>query len=110
MINKLDDRDALDRALKEPRAVIYKHSPICWQSTIASRQVTRFADDHQSLPVYRLDVLAHAELARRVATTLGVPHESPQAIVVTDGKAVWSASHFGVRARAIRKAINGTQR
>lgn len=108
MINRLDDSDALDRALSEPRALIYKHSPICWQSAFASRQVMRFTDD-QALPVYRLDVLAHADLARRVASTLGVPHESPQAILVTEGKAVWSASHFGVRARAIRKAVNGVE-
>jgi len=109
VINRLDDRDALDRVLREPRALIYKHSPTCWQSTFASRQVAQFTDD-QALPVYRLDVLAHADLARCVASTLGVPHESPQAILVTEGKAVWSASHFGVRARAIRKAIDGAER
>jgi len=109
MINELDDRDALDRILREPRAVIYKYSPICWKSGIASGQVERFAADHQTPPIYRLDVLAHTDLSQRVASSLGVPHASPQAILITDGEAVWSASHLGVRARALRRAVNQSE-
>jgi bacillithiol system protein YtxJ len=34
-----------------------------------------------------------------------VRHETPQVIVLRDGKAVWNASHFDVQATAVTKAV-----
>jgi bacillithiol system protein YtxJ len=35
----------------------------------------------------------------------GIRHETPQVIVFKDGKAVWNASHFDVKAGAVLKAL-----
>jgi bacillithiol system protein YtxJ len=56
-------------------------------------------------PVYQLDIIGHPELSGRVSTVLEVPHESPQVIVVSNGEAVWSDSHFGITEKAIAKGI-----
>ena len=45
------------------------------------------------------------EISNAVATRLGIRHQTPQAIVVKDGRAVWAASHFHVNATEIRKAL-----
>ena len=37
---------------------------------------------------------------------LGVRHETPQALLIRDGRVVWSASHFRVTADAVVDAIN----
>ena len=39
------------------------------------------------------------------ATRLGVRHETPQAIVLRDGKPVWKASHFRITADALTQAL-----
>jgi bacillithiol system protein YtxJ len=39
-----------------------------------------------------------------VAAAVGVEHQSPQALCLLDGKAVWHASHHGVTAGALEDA------
>jgi len=105
MIRDLEDTSSVDDALRAERAVIYKHSPICWQSALAIRQVRRFAEDNRAVPVYMLDVLARRDLSAEVARRLQIGHESPQVIVLREGTSTWSASHFGVRAKALAHAV-----
>ena len=95
----------LESALAEPVAVLYKHSPLCGLSAIAAGQVRTFLEAGAGAPVYVLDVIRERKLAREVERRLGIRHESPQAIVLRDGKAVWHASHRGVTAEALREAV-----
>jgi len=43
-----------------------------------------------------LDLLAHRELSNKMAEVFGVEHQSPQLIVVENGKAVSNASHEAI--------------
>jgi bacillithiol system protein YtxJ len=51
-------------------------------------------------------VQTHRELSNAIAQRLGVRHETPQAILVRDGRAIWTASHFRVNAIELQKAID----
>lgn len=104
-IRTVEDESTLDEALQLPTVVLAKHSTRCFISTRAMRQVTKFADSNPDVPVYQLDIIGHPELSERVSTDLEVPHESPQVIVVLNGEAVWSDSHFGITETAIAKGI-----
>lgn len=103
MILPLADERQLADALAAPRAVIYKHSPRCGVCVAAEREVTFFAEGHPNVPVYWLDVIGHQALARTVARVLEVAHESPQIILLAGGRAVWSASHWEVRAQDLEE-------
>ena len=50
-------------------------------------------------------VQTHREVSTAISTRLGIRHETPQALLIMDGRVVWSASHFRVTADAIAKAI-----
>jgi bacillithiol system protein YtxJ len=52
-----------------------------------------------------LEVQSARELSREVAVITGVRHETPQVIVLKDGKAVWNASHYDVDASSVSKAL-----
>jgi bacillithiol system protein YtxJ len=52
-----------------------------------------------------IEVQTARELSRDVASVTGIEHETPQVIVLRDGKAVWNASHFDVSAGAVAKAL-----
>jgi bacillithiol system protein YtxJ len=52
-----------------------------------------------------LEVQTARELSREVAAITGVPHETPQVIVLRNGKAVWNASHYEVKAGAVAEAM-----
>ena len=109
MIRSLESRGELDGALQAPCAVIYKHSPVCWQAARAVRHVSQFAENHPDVPVYVVDVLADRYLSDLVARRLRVGHESPQVILLHGGTAAWSTSHFGIRRKAIADAVTECQ-
>ena len=80
---KVDDHTALENLLtdstKKP-VIVFKHSTAC---SISSAR----------------------DVSRELATLTGVRHETPQVIVLRDGKAVWNASHFDVTAASVTQAV-----
>jgi len=100
----LRDDAEFERALRRPVAFVFKHSTRCGTSAMALVEAQQYAASHPDVPVYLVDVIADRALARRIAARVGVPHESPQAILLAEGTAVWSASHFDVSATALEEA------
>ncbi len=95
----------LDALWQEPRAVLYKHSPLCGLSAVAARQVSAFGADHADVPVYIVDVIRSRSLSRDVERRLDVRHESPQAFVLRRGEVAWHASHTAITRDALAGAV-----
>ena len=81
--------------------LLFLHDPGCPISQIARYEVAAVDGE-----VALIDVRASPSLSREVERRTGVKHESPQAIVLREGQAVWSASHFGVTAEGIEAALD----
>ena len=96
----------LERLLTLPDAVVYKHSSRCPFSSWAHDQVARFAAAHPNLPVVLVDVIIDRVLSLTIAERLGVPHESPQALVLRGGSVAWHGSHGAVRADTLARALS----
>ena len=52
-----------------------------------------------------LDLLEHRDLSNEIAERSGVKHESPQAILLRDGKAIWNASHMSITSDSLLEAV-----
>ena len=85
---------------KERPVVIFKHSTTCAMSATAYREMTGF-DGEVSL----IEVQSARELSREIEKRTGIAHESPQVIVLHNGKVVWNASHSRVKAEAVAEAV-----
>jgi monothiol bacilliredoxin len=82
----------------ESPVVVFKHSLTCPISSYAYQKISE-ADAE-----INLIVVQHARsVSSAIAEKTGVRHESPQAIVLRDGKAVYHASHYSVDAESIEK-------
>lgn len=99
-----------DAVTASPVVVLYKHSPTCGLSDIAMHEVRRFADDYPEIPVHVVDVLSQRSVSNHMETTLGIRHESPQAIVFAGGHAVWHGSHRKVTADRLAEAVRDAGR
>jgi bacillithiol system protein YtxJ len=100
---RIDDRTTLENlmaASKQKPVIIFKHSNACSISARAYREMEKF--DGQ---VNILEVQSAREISREFANLTGIRHETPQVIVLRDGKAVWNASHFDVTAGDVAKAM-----
>ena len=101
MLHYVNSADDIDRALAAPVALLYKHSETCPVSAMAQREIDRLEHQRPELDIWVVDVHAQRALSREIAERFTIRHESPQAILVRDGAAVWHASHYGVTVRAI---------
>jgi bacillithiol system protein YtxJ len=97
--------DEWERILAEDRVVIYKHSPICALSLRALPHMRSFEKQWPEVPVYQVNVIRRKKLAGRIAEDLDVRHESPQVIVLNEGRPAWHASHFDVTAEGLAAAM-----
>ena len=100
---QIDDRTTLDNLLADSKTkpvIVFKHSNSCSISSRAYREMEQFEGQ-----VNILVVQSAREVSRDLASLTGVRHETPQVIVLRDGKAVWDASHFDVKATAVAAAV-----
>lgn len=100
---KIDNKETLDKLITDSQTtpiVIFKHSTSCGISSAAYREMEKL-----EAPVNLLEVQSARDVSREIADRTGIRHETPQVIVLKDGKAVWDASHFDVKAGAVRKAL-----
>lgn len=94
--NQLSEIEAL--SFKHPVA-IFKHSIRCSISSFVKRAFEQeWAVLQNNFPVFLLDLIAHRSVSNAVAAKFGVVHQSPQLIVLRNGKAVYAESHDNISA------------
>ena len=100
---RIDDHAKLESLLTDSSqkpVIVFKHSNACSISARAYREMEQLGDQ-----VNILEVQTAREVSRELANLTGVRHETPQVIILRDGKAVWNASHFDVKAADVLKAV-----
>lgn len=95
--------DELDRLIAnsdQSRVVLFKHD---WSCPISAGAYDRLSQ----LPaeVAMIDVNGAREVSQELAARTGIKHESPQVIVMDQGKAVWNASHHAITREAVEQAL-----
>jgi len=103
LTNLSDWADARTRSEDEP-VLVFKHSSACPISSSARDEMETLAAEANA-PVYKLVVQQSRAVSNEIADTLGVQHETPQAIVLAGGKAVFDTSHFDVTAETLQDAL-----
>ena len=93
--------DIINESRKKP-VLIYKHSTACG---ISAKAEDRLKEDWNKIDdkvkLYYLDLLAHRDVSNEIARIFAIVHQSPQLILVINGKAVSSWSHFDVSVGAV---------
>jgi bacillithiol system protein YtxJ len=75
--------------------VVFKHSTRCNISVMAKKRLER-AGLPGHVPFYYLDLLSNRTISNKIAEMLSIKHESPQVLVIKDGKCVYSETHSGI--------------
>lgn len=91
---------------KETPVIIFKHSTRCAISRMALKQFEQdYAIDADKAKPYFLDLLSHRDISNEIATRFDVMHQSPQLIVIKDGKAVYDTSHGAIDAGVVKGIV-----
>ena len=105
-IEREDQIDTLLAESSDQPVVIFKFSLTCGTSTYAADEIDRYlAGEPASARYAVVTVQTHRELSNAIAARLGVRHETPQVLVVRDGRVSWHASHFRVTVDELTEAL-----
>ena len=85
--------------------VIFKHSTRCSISRMVLKQFENEFDLQDKVVPYFLDLLEHRDISNEIATRFEVQHQSPQLIVIKDGKAIYNASHESIDAVKLEQFV-----
>ena len=88
--------------------VLFKHSRSCGISCEALDELRAHVDAADCGAVYKvITVQSHRDVSNEATTRLGVRHETPQVILLRNGRPIWSASHFRITKDQLDDAIVG---
>jgi monothiol bacilliredoxin len=105
-LQRTEELDQLLANTSERPLLIFKHSLTCGTSAEALDElIDHLNEDRLDARYAIVTVQSHREISNAVSARLGVRHETPQALLIRDGRVIWSASHFRVTAAAVQSAI-----
>ena len=82
--------------------VIFKHSTRCSVSRFALKQFESEYDLTDRVDAYFLDLLEYRVISNEIASRFGVYHQSPQLLLIKEGKSVYDVSHSDINARELK--------
>jgi bacillithiol system protein YtxJ len=112
-VTHLSDLDMLEAAIAESLerpVLLFTHSRTCGISMEALDELRTHIeqDDPEPNAAYKMiTVQSHRGVSETAAKRLGIRHETPQAILLRDGRPVWNASHFRITAAEIGRVLAG---
>jgi bacillithiol system protein YtxJ len=103
---KLTDLGQLNEIVdlsNEKAVLIFKHSTRCSISRFALKQFENEFDLEEKITPYFLDLLNHRDVSNEIANRFDVFHQSPQILLIRNGKAIFSTSHDDIDAKFLER-------
>ena len=91
----IDQLDEIEIKSKERTQVIFKHSVTCGISSMVLRMFSS-QDIEAKVDFYLLDLHAHRNVSNAVEDRFQVVHQSPQLLIIKDGKVSFHTSHGAI--------------
>jgi bacillithiol system protein YtxJ len=99
-----DLKQLLQKSNSDP-VIIFKHSTQCPVSAEAYDEFIRFTERAPGVTAGLVLVIEDRDVSNAIASTLGIRHQSPQAIVVKNGEPIWSTSHWSITADSLAEGL-----
>lgn len=105
-LTEMETLDEIAETSKKQTVAILKHSTSCGISRMVLRQFEQSYDlKDEQMKLYFLDLLAYRDISNKIASRFNVPHQSPQLLVIRDGKVIFDASHSSIQAEKLNEFI-----
>ncbi len=94
-IKSSEDLQTILQQSKHQVVGIFKHSTRCSISRMVLSEFERQISS-KDIKLYYLDLLNYREISNKIAEDFGVIHQSPQLILLKDGKVISQVSHNAI--------------
>ena len=104
-LETIEQLDTIVQESYEMPVLIFKHSTRCSISRFALKRFENEFELQEKVITYFLDLLNYREISNEIAFKFGVQHQSPQVLLLKNGKVVYHDSHDGIEAEELKKYI-----
>jgi bacillithiol system protein YtxJ len=104
----LETLEQLDKIVAdsfEKAALIFKHSTRCSISRFALKRFESEFNLEEKLSLYYLDLLNFRSISNEIAVKFDVQHQSPQVLLIKEGKVIYHDSHDGILVEEIANVL-----
>jgi bacillithiol system protein YtxJ len=84
---------------------IFKHSTRCSVSRMALKQFENEFNNDVKVTLYFLDLIENRAISNEIAIRFAVTHQSPQLILIKEGKAIYHVSHSEIDAESLKEKV-----
>jgi bacillithiol system protein YtxJ len=93
----------IDEESKVIKVLIFKHSTRCGISAASLARIERTWKNEYGagLKPYYLDLLSYRNISEAISKHYGIAHQSPQALIISNGKCFFEQTHNGIRLEEI---------
>lgn len=103
----LENEEQLQNALQassDAPVVIFKHSTRCFISKMALRNFENEFKQNDTI-CYLLDLISYRSISNSIAQQLEIVHQSPQLLIVSEGKVIHSSTHENIDGTVASKMV-----
>ena len=93
-------------ASEEKPVVIFKHSTRCSVSRMALKQFENEFNLQGKMDAYYLDLIENRAISNEIASKFDVVHQSPQLLVIKNGKCIYNISHSDIDALFLNQLLD----
>lgn len=102
LLQSEEDLTLLKNESEKHLVVIFKHSTRCGISRMALKRFeNEFDFSEEKVSLYLLDILGNRSLSNEIAADFEVHHQSPQLLIIQNGKVIYHTSHGDISAEKI---------
>lgn len=89
-----------EKSFDKPQ-LIFKHSTRCGISRMALKQFENELDASIGVDCWMLDLLNYRNISNQIAQDFNIEHQSPQVLMLKNGKVIYSDSHYAISAAVV---------
>jgi bacillithiol system protein YtxJ len=105
-LEDLGQLNEIINASEEKPVVIFKHSTRCSVSRMALKQFENEFNLQGKMDAYYLDLIENRAISNEIASKFGVVHQSPQLLVIKNGKCIYNISHSEIDALFLNQLLD----
>lgn len=105
-LKSIEQLDDIIEASKTKPQLLFKHSIRCGISMSAQDALLSGWDiDPSKLDAWHLDLINLRSISNAIAEKTGVPHQSPQVIILDKGEVIFHKTHHAIRYSGVEAAL-----
>ena len=97
-LKEIKQLEAIKKESANSPVLIFKHSTRCSISATSLARLERNWNESQSKGIrpYYLDLISFRSISSQIEKDYSIEHQSPQALLIKDGKCIFDSSHMAI--------------